>query len=141
MQEICNEAKRMLRALDKHPIFSNDPYYRGRFTYRNRRLQILLFSKWLLLEIPEIFEKERDSSDQFLIRLNGEEIHITGFSLVHIFSRHFAPAIKDYDTPKTFISAEEFFHDTLIGQLKSLIDQIEESGKYKGQSIESISFR
>jgi len=100
-------------------------------------MKVLLQSKFIYCLALKIYELH--SSDDFKLNLNGQEIEINEYSIIHILSRHFGEVTKP-TTNKSFHN-EDFIPRQLNIQLKSIIETINNSGVYAGQPIEKIAFK
>lgn len=135
LRQISQETREELKKISKHkrPLL----FRKEKEEYTIRRREILLHSKFIYctaLMILEMFEK-----DDFILRLNDHEIEINEYSIIHILNRHFAQIVKKDFTKSYHIKdvVPKYFNKTL----KDIFIRIEQSGLYKGQSIENINFQ
>jgi len=106
--------------------------------YKAKLKAIILHSKYIYITAKEIFESL--DNDTFFISLNNHEIEFNTYSLIHIFSRHLARGVKQYDLNKSYLTSN-FNHRYLPTQLKYILELIDESGVYVNQSINFIPIR
>lgn len=135
LQEVAAETRKELSELEKNKgklIFSRD-----RQKYIVDKRKILLHSKYLYNRCLRIFEKFDKS--EFVLKLNGKEIEIEEYGIVHIFNRHFSRIMKVH-TDKSFHN-ENFDPSLLNKQLGKIFSDIDNSGEFKEQSIDQIAFK
>ena len=118
------EVRNELDILDNLPEHTNDPYAKGRFRYRYRRWAVLLQNKYIYCKSLELFE-QFDKSD-FVLRLNGNDIEITAYTLIHVMTRHFSQITKQYPTSKSFHN-EDFKPQYLTMNLQAIFNLIDEA--------------
>jgi len=135
LQQVSKETRVDLEAIEKSKgrlLFSRD-----KLKYILDKRATLLQSKYIYcmaLQIFEMFDKK-----EFILNLNGEEIEITEFSIIHILNRHFAKITKP-NSAKSF-HIEDFDPKYLNKQLKFIFDEIDNSGFLQGKMINKIAFR
>ena len=100
LQQTIIEVRRDLKSLDSQPEFTSDPYFRGRFFYRYRRWALLLRAKWIFHLSQEIFETQNNKPEVFYI--NGHQVELSEYSLIHIVNRHFVQLVLSYPTGKSY---------------------------------------
>lgn len=135
LQQISKEARQDLNALEKAKgklIFRRD---RERFQLDRRK--IILQSKYIYCMALQIFEMFEP--DDFILNLNGEEIEINEYSVIHIIGRHFAQTTKP--NPEKSFHIEDFAPKYLNKQLKNILNEIDESGALAGESINKVAFQ
>jgi hypothetical protein len=138
MKETSIEARNEIHELEKIPEFQNDPYYKGRFRYRNKRKAVLLQSKYIHCLALELFETHAPSD--FILNLYGYEVEITPYLIIHILTRHFSQITKQYPTTKSFHNEE--FKPGLLGiELKKIFEEIDKSHIIKTFPTTNIQFR
>ena len=76
---------------------------------------------------------------EFIINLNGNEIEINEYSIIHILNRHFAQTTKPL-TKKSF-HIEDIEPRYLNKQLKSIFDDIDNSKLLVDKPINKVAFR
>lgn len=124
MNEVAIEARNEIEILNNLPEHKVDPYFKGRFTYRYRRMATLLQNKYIYCKSLELFE-QFDQSD-FVLSLNGCNIEVTPFTIIHILTRHFSQITKQYPTSKSFHN-EDFKPEYLTINLQNIFDHIDEA--------------
>jgi hypothetical protein len=138
LNSISQETRDDIKTLKNQPEFVNDQFSLGSFRFRYKKWAILLQSKYIYctaLEITEIF-----GTNDFIIKLNNKDIHFTDYSLIHILNRHFSQITKQYDTKKSF-HKNDFYPKLLNKQILNILDLIDKSNLYIGQSLEQLNFQ
>lgn len=79
--------------------------------YEYKRKSTVLHSKFLYLRVKRIIQDLQEKD--LVMNFKGTSIEITDWSLVHIFNRHYASKIKQYNTGKSYHADESlrFFED------------------------------
>src|SRR5450432_1181099 len=108
------------------------------FTNEEIEMEILLKSKYIYCIALKLFEKL--SKDDLLLKINGQNIEINEFSIIHILNRHFASKNIYYDTKKSF-HIEDFEPELLHNQLREIFEKIDHSETYKNFSLDKIAFQ
>jgi len=135
LQEVASETRKELSALEKTKgslIFNKEKQ-----KYIVDKRKILLHSKYMYckcLKIFELFDKT-----EFILKLNGHEIEIDEYGIVHIFNRHFSQIMK-VNTNKSFHN-EDFNPSLLNKQLGQIFTDIDNSGEFKSEPINKIAFK
>jgi hypothetical protein len=75
---------------------------------------------------------------EFVIQLNGYDIEINEYSIVHILNRHYSEITKP-NSSKSF-HIEDFKPKYLNKQIGTIFQEINNSGFYKNISINKLSF-
>ncbi|MBB5638914.1 hypothetical protein HDE68_004852 [Pedobacter cryoconitis] len=111
----------------------------GRRIYDAKKMSTVLQNKFIYLSAKEVFETFNVADLTFT--LNGKQIVINEFSIVHITNRHFAEMVKAHPTTKSFHN--ESFHPKLLNkQLRAIFTQIENLGGIKKlTSLREIYFK
>lgn len=111
------ESDYAMKALKFDPLFvsggGNKRRHMIRVTY--------LHSKFIYLLAKEIFESF--DSLEFILELDGKQLVLNEYSIIHIVSRHYAEMMKQYKSGKSFHN-ENFNPRLLNKELKSIIDKI-----------------
>ncbi len=135
---VFQEVKKQIEELNKSLEIKNIPYIKGSFFYKQKKASILLQSKYAYL--MSIEESEGKSLTESIINLNGCEIQFNALTMMHILSRHYSNLTKQHLTDTSFFT--DFFHyKYFLSELKQLCTIIDESGIYKNDSFEKISFK
>lgn len=135
LQQISKETRNDLKEIEKTK--RKLPFRKDREKSALYNLRTLLRSKFIFcmaLQIFELFDNE-----EFVLRLNGEEIEINEFSIIHIISRHYSEITKS--NPERSFHNKDFEAKYFNKQLGKIFKKIDESGFYIGKSIESILFK
>ena len=135
LQQISKETRNDLKTIEKNK--GRLLFRRDKAKYMLNKRATLLQSKYIYcmaLQIFEMFDKQ-----EFIIQLNGFNIEINEFSIIHIVNRHYSEITKSNPT-KSFHN-EDFEPRYLNKQLGVIFNQIDESGIYQGQSINKIAFK
>lgn len=123
---------------DQSPEFQSKFAFGGANKYRHDVFATQLQNKFVYLAAKEVFETF-DNQELILI-LNGKQIIINEFSIVHITNRHFAQTVKRYQTKKSFHN--ENFHPKLLNkQLQEIFQQIEQAGGLNAPTVKEIHFQ
>ncbi|MNK03963.1 hypothetical protein D3C87_218170 [compost metagenome] len=111
----------------------------GRRIYDFKKFATVLQSKFIYLTAKEVFETFDPVN--LNLTLNGKQIIVNEFSIVHITNRHFAKTVKAHPTTKSFHN--ESFHPKLLNnQLRAIFTQIENHGGIKNiTSLKEIHFK
>jgi hypothetical protein len=135
LKQITTETRNELKQIENSKgalLFNID-----KINYSLSKSATLLQSKFLYctaLEIFEMFEKK-----EFLLYLNGNEIVINEYSIVHILNRHFAHITKP-NSIKSFHNSD-FTPRLLNKHLKSIFEDIDKSKLLLDISINKIAFQ
>jgi len=135
LQQISKETRNDLKIIEKSKgrlLFRRD---KERYTLSKRAT--LLQSKYIYcmaLQIFEMFDRK-----EFVIKLNGFDIEINEYSIIHILNRHYSEITKP-NSSKSF-HIEDFEPKYLNKQIGAIFQEIENSGLYKDNPITKISFR
>lgn len=135
LQQISKETRNDLKNIEKTKGWLL--FHRDKEKYILRKRASLLQSKYIYcmaLQIFEMFDRK-----EFIINLNGFDIEINEYSIIHILNRHYSEITKP-DSIKSF-HVEDFEPKYLNIQIGTLFQEIENSGFYKDSSIKRISFR
>jgi hypothetical protein len=135
LQLISAETRSDLKEIEKKKgriLFARD---REKYTLDRRK--VLLQSRFIYCRTLQIFEMYGE--EDFILRLNGQEIEITEASIIHILNRHFSKITKPHSQKSFHI--EDFDPKILNKQLKTIFETIENSGVYVGQPIDKIAFK
>ncbi|GAF05967.1 hypothetical protein [Saccharicrinis fermentans] len=135
LNQISKETRSQLKEIEKS---------RGKLLFRadkqrhliNRR-KILLQAKYIYLMALQIFEMF--DKTEFVLSLNGQDIELNEYSIIHILSRHFSEITK-VTTDKSF-HIEDFEPKYLNKQIGQIFNDIDNSGLFDGQPIDKIAFR
>lgn len=135
LKQISKETREELKNLEKTKgrlLFKRD-----KLNYVKNKRSIILQSKYIYctaLEIFEMFDKK-----EFLLNLNGKEIEINEYSIIHILSRHFAQTTKPLN--KKSFHIEDIEPRYLNKQLKNIFQDIDVAKLLNGKSINKIAFQ
>jgi len=135
LQHISKETRNDLKDIEKSKgilLFRRD-----KEKYVLNKQRTLLRSRYIYcmaLQIFEIFDKK-----EFVLQLNGNDIEINEFSIIHIINRHYSELTKANPT-KSFHN-EDFEPQYLNKQLGEIFKTIEGSGKFRDCSINKIAFK
>ncbi len=135
LKQISKETRDEIKNLKKSEgllIFNRD---KRRFKLQIRSL--ILQSKYIYLTVLEIFEMF--DSDDFVLGLNGQNIEITEYSIIHILNRHFAQITKP--TSSKSFHTTDFKPKYLNSQLKEIVSTIDSSGLLTSMPINKVAFR
>ena len=136
LQEVLVETRRSIKDLDSTPEFLNDQFFSGKYYYRYKKWKLLLRAKWIYHIAQEIYETQRNKP--FCFAIDNEKIEITEYSLVHIIYRHFAQALIEYPTNKSFHIGK--FNPRILGkQLEHIFKII--SASHKISNLDHIYFQ
>jgi hypothetical protein len=138
LSQVSTETRNEIKCLENVPEFKSDPFIKGRFTYRFKKIAILLQSKYIYCKSLEWYELY-DPSD-FILTLNNLEIEITSYSIIHILTRHFSKITKQYPTKKSFHN-DDFMPEFLPQNLKRIFEAFEESNLLNAFRQGNIQFR
>lgn len=135
LQQISKETRTDIKIIEKS---------KGRLLFRRDKEKYildkratLLQSKYIYcmaLQIFEMFDKK-----EFIIQLNGNDIEINEFSIIHILNRHYSEITKSNPT-KSFHN-EDFEPKYLNKQLGEIFKDIDNSGLFQEKSINNIAFK
>lgn len=134
LKQISKETRKELKELEKNKVMLI--FRKDKERYRLNKKRILLQSKYIYCTALLIFEMF-DNKD-FILKLNGEDIEINEYSIVHILNRHFSEITKQ-NFDKSYHGEDikpKFFNK----QLKEIFDIIENSGLFENESIRHINF-
>lgn len=135
LQQISKETRNDLKDIEKSK--GRLLFRRDKEKYQLDKRKTLLQSRYIYcmaLQIFEMFDKK-----EFLLQLNGEDIEINEFSIIHIINRHYSEITKANPT-KSFHN-EDFEPKYLNKQLGDIFKTIDESGKFRDCSINKIAFK
>lgn len=136
LQFYCKETREEIRTLKKE--FKKKRVAESTEGYITRERSIIEFSKYRYI-ITEGILKVIIRSDQYILSLNGIQIIYNGYSLSHIITRHYAAAMKQYETDKShFIDVD---YERLHLYLEDAFHQIDSSGLYIHDSIFEITYK
>lgn len=96
-----------------------------------------LHSKFIYLLAKEVFESF--DSQEFILEMDGKQIIINEFSIIHIVSRHYAEIMKQYKSGKSFHN-ENFNPKLLNKELKYIFDKIDQAGGLNQVTVREINF-
>ena len=123
---------------DQSPEFQTKFAFGGANRYKHDVFATQLQNKFIYLTAKEIFETF--DNQELILTLNGKQIIINEFSIVHITNRHFAQTVKRYKTKKSFHN--ENFHPKLLNkQLQEIFQQIEQTGGLNAPIVREIHFQ
>lgn len=135
LQQISKETRNDLKIIEKS---------KGRLLFRRDKVKYILSKRATLLQskyiycmalqIFEMFDRK-----EFFIKLNGFDIEINEYSIIHILNRHYSEITKP-NSSKSF-HIEDFEPKYLNKQIGAIFQEIENSGFYKDSAINRISFR
>ena len=135
LKQISTETRGELKKIDSNKgllIFKKD---KERYQLNKRR--ILLQSKYIYCTALLIFEIF-DNKD-FIFYLNGQDIEINEYSIIHILNRHFSEVTKQ-NFDKSY-HGEDIKPKYLNKILKEIITNIDESKHLENKSINNVNFR
>lgn len=135
LQQISKETRKDLKEIEKQ---KGRLYFRkDKLRYNLAKSSTLLQSKYIYcmsLQVFEMFDKK-----EFILSLNGEEIEINEYSIIHILNRHYSQITK-YNSKKSF-HTKEFEPRYLNKQIGEIFKDIDASGCLIGKSINKIAFK
>jgi len=134
LQQISAETREDIKEFSKSKGFLL--FRKDKLNYKINFRKTLLQSKFiycLALKIFEMFDKK-----EFILTLNGQEIEMNEYSIIHILNRHYAQITKP-NSRKSFHN-EDFIPQYLNKQLGEIFSLIDSSGLYK-DPIHKISFK
>lgn len=135
LKQISKETREELKEVEKNKgmlIFRRD-----KEQYKLNKRRILLQSKYIYCTALLIFEMF-DNKD-FIFSINGQDIEINEYSIVHILNRHFSEITKQ--KPDKSYHGKDIRPKYLNKQLKDIITIIDSSGLLKDKDIKNINFR
>lgn len=135
LKQISKETREELKIVEKNKrmlIFRRD---RERYQLNKRR--ILLQSKYIYCTALLIFEMFENKD--FVFNLNGQNIEINEYSIIHILSRHFSEVTKQ-NFNKSYHGGD-IKPKYLNKQLKEIMTVIDESKHLENQNINNVNFR
>jgi len=134
LNQVAIETRNELKLFEETRPPLHDQQKLKQYKYLKRRLY--LHSKYIYLMAKGVFESF-DKKD-FTFSLNGQEIVINEYSIIHILNRHFAQLVKPH--------SDKSFHNMNIAprylnkDIKSIMEKIDNSGLYIGHPIRNINF-
>lgn len=133
LKEISIEAREDIKHLNK--INKANPYYLPGLKPKLDKRKILLRSKYFHYKIKKILQQYKPQD--FVLTLAGQEIHITPYTLVHIFSRHFSASSRPFFVDKTYHIDDISFEQLHIqlGDILSAIDNSAVAGQINPSKI------
>lgn len=135
LKQISKETREELKEVEKNKgmlIFRRD---KERYQLNKRR--ILLQSKYIYCTALLIFEMFENKD--FVFNVNGQDIEINEYSIIHILNRHFSEVTKQ-NFNKSY-HGEDIKPKYLNKQLKEIMTIIDESKHLDNQNINNINFR
>lgn len=135
LKQISKETREELKEVEKNKgmlIFRRD---KERYQLNKRR--ILLQSKYIYCTALLIFEMFENKD--FVFNVNGQDIEINEYSIIHILNRHFSEVTKQ-NFNKSY-HEEDIKPKYLNKQLKEMMTIIDESKLLDNQNINNINFR
>lgn len=132
---IVSEANKELKEIKRRHETSGKGYN----ALRAKQKSVSLHSKYLYLTIKEFFEEIENGS--VIVNFNEREVHIDSASLVHIMFRHYAGITKQFDTGKSFHLDRSINHFEIPNELKSILEQIQDSGQLPSSQIDFIPIK
>lgn len=135
LQQISKETRNDLKSIEKS---------KGRLLFRRDKEKYILSKRATLLQSKYIYcmalqTFEMFDRKEFIISLNGIEIEINEFSIIHILNRHYSEITKT-NSSKSF-HIEDFEPKYLNKQLGIIFQEIDKSELYKNCSIKRVAFR
>jgi hypothetical protein len=134
LQQISKETRNDLKIIEKSK--GRLLFRRDKEKYELNKRTTLLHSKYIYCMAQQIFEMF--NRKEFVIKLNGFDIEINEYSIIHILNRHYSEITKP-NSSKSF-HIEDFKPKYLNKQIGAIFQEIENSGLYKDSSINKISF-
>lgn len=108
-------------------------------TVSEKEKSIVLHARYLYLIVKEFFDEHEGKP--VVAKFYEKEIEINHHSLAHIMSRHYAGAVKQFDTKKSFHFDASIDFRMLPFVLKEILETISSSGVLKGEPIDYNPFR
>lgn len=104
-----------------------------------KRKAIILHSKYIYLIAKEFFEI--NNSSFVTANFGSNQIEINTYSLIHILFGHYAGAIKQFDTQKSFHLDPTINNKELPFELKGILERLGSNTQISNQSIKFIPCR
>lgn len=120
--ETRKETRYAMKCMKKDPAFQN----LSPTLVEKKEKGILLRSKFLYIKIRKIIENI--GSNELIVNLAGEEVHIDIFILIHTFSRHYSELTKQYNDNKSYFTPEIIGEQLPIILKEKILIPIEGSG-------------
>lgn len=135
LKQISKETREELKEVERNKgmlIFRRD---KKRYELKKRR--ILLQSKFIYCTALLIFEMFENKD--FVFNVNGQDVEINEYSIIHILNRHFSEVTKQ-NFDKSY-HGEDIKPKYLNKQLIEIMTIIDDSKYLDNQTINTISFR
>ncbi len=136
LQQISKETRTELKKIEKPKgglLFRKD-----KEKYILDKKVTLLQSRYIYCTALQIFEMF--DNQEFIIQLNRNDIEINEYSIIHILNRHYSEITKS-NPMKSFHNNKDFEPKYLNKQLGDIFKTIDESGVFRGHSINKIAFK
>ncbi len=126
--EIRKETKNRIKEMRKH--FADTGLSSEDISEKEK--EMILRSKSVYIKVNEVLESL--DTNELILGICGEEIHIDEFTLIHTFFRHYSELTKQYDDKKSYFTPEIHYDHLPIILKEKILEPIEKSGVF-GSSL------